>query len=329
MKNIKTLPPAFEQLIKSKVVCESDLKHTQDGFFTVYKSLSDILAANKIFDFFDLEGQKQPCNKFFDDWYLYAVCYENKFVYSLFKLREQEHDAQGDAPADGDTPGVTISFIEFCVNDFINCIKFPTKENLTIINNEINRVVAYKRQHHNKVLKDYFLNPKSIGAYLVAELYVSHISSFAKNGYIETPLHYKAIVQQSISNKNSVKLTRIPSFIALLNNISKTTVCDNEKIYIANNKSLSDFECAAILATHTGNVSFHSFAAEVEYHAKFLTPFAKIKIPFFGKSIYESAIRADMTIDDNEFEGPAPFYKLNSKIVKRQQKLHQHYKILK
>jgi hypothetical protein len=61
----------------------------------------------------------------------------------------------------------------------------------------------------------------------------------------------------------------------------------------------------------------------VEYHARFLTPLAKLKIPFFGRSIYASAIRADMTVGDTEFEGPAPFYKDDSKIVKRQYELHK------
>ena len=79
---------------------------------------------------------------------------------------------------------------------------------------------------------------------------------------------------------------------------------------------------ANILATHTGNTSFYSFAAEVEYHARFLTPLAKIKNPFFGRSIYDSAIRADLTVGDTEFEGPAPFYTETSKIVKRQYGLH-------
>ena len=96
-----------------------------------------------------------------------------------------------------------------------------------------------------------------------------------------------------------------------------------EKICIKNIEKLTEYEALAILATHTGNTSLYSFAAEVEYHARFLTPLAKIKIPFFGRSIYDSAIRADMTIDDTEFEGPAPFYKADSKIVKRQYALHQ------
>ena len=38
---------------------------------------------------------------------------DNDYIYSLLKFREQEHDAEDGSPADGDTPGVTISFISF------------------------------------------------------------------------------------------------------------------------------------------------------------------------------------------------------------------------
>ena len=127
----------------------------------------------------------------------------------------------------------------------------------------------------------------------------------------------------SISYKNSSKFARLPRFIESLNKAAGYVICDNEKIHIENRESLTDHEQLAILATHTGNTSVYSFAAEVEYHARFLTPLAKIKIPFFGRSIYDSAIRADMTVGDTEFEGPAPFYRSDSKIVKRQYILHR------
>ena len=160
------------------------------------------------------------------------------------------------------------------------------------------------------------------GAYLAASAYIRFIASLAENGSIDVPEHYKEIAQQSISYKNSSKNARLPRFIEKLNRGAGRTVCDNEKIYINKPQEPDEYEAAAILATHTGNTSVHSFAAEVEYHARFLTPLAKIRIPFFGRSIYASAIRADMTIDDTEFEGPAPFYQADSKIVKRQYELH-------
>jgi hypothetical protein len=129
--------------------------------------------------------------------------------------------------------------------------------------------------------------------------------------------------RQYAAGKHSAKVSRLPKFLESLNQEAGYTVCDNEKIYIKDPSAPDRFECAAILATHTGNTSVYSFAAEVEYHAKFLTPLAKIKIPFFGRSVYDSAIRADMTVGDTEFQGPAPFHHPESKIVKRQYALHR------
>ena len=58
------------------------------------------------------------------------------------------------------------------------------------------------------------------------------------------------------------------------------------------------------------NTSVYSFAAGAACHAGFLTPLAKIKIPFFGWPIYDSVIRTDMSVGDAEFQGSAPFYRL-------------------
>ncbi len=319
----KSIPNMFSVLLLDMCICQSDIRKTSDNFFLVYKSLSDILAEKNIFDFPDAKGERLSCDRFFDDWYLYAVPSKSDYTYSLLKLREQEQDAKDGSPADGDTPGVTISFISFDGEVLLRCIEAPTDENRKKLNAEINRVVAHKGQRHHKALKQYFIDPKSEGAYLVADLYTKHIASTARNGYLAIPEYYKLILQQSISYKNSAKLARLPSFLDELKQKAGYAVCDNEKIYIKNREVPSAYEAAAILATHTGNTSVYSFAAEVEYHARFLTPLTKIKIPFFGRSIYESAIRADMTVGDTEFEGPAPFYKSDSKIVKRQYALHQ------
>ena len=319
----KAIPQFFRLLQIGGSIQASDVLQTEDGFYFVYKSIADLLAGKGIFDFLDSEGERLACSSFFDDWFLYAVPAESDYAYSLLKLREQEHDAEDGAPADGDTPGVTISFISFDYKILLDCLAEPTEENRKRLNAEINRVVARRGQRHHKFLKRYFSNPESDGSYLVADVYAKHIASMTENGCLAVPEYYKQILQQSISYKNSAKPARLPSFIARLNEKAGYVVCDNENIFIKDCKNPSRFECAAILATHTGNVSVYSFAAEVEYHAKFLTPFAKIKIPFFGKSVYESAIRADMTVGDTEFEGPAPFYQANSKIVRRQYALHR------
>ena len=312
----------FSSLLNEGFIKPGDILKTEDGFHLVYKSIADILALKGIVDFPDSEGARLLTSRFFDDWFLYAVTEDSRCTYGLLKLREQEFDAEDGLPADGDTPGVTVSFIAFDLDILLNCLSVPSDENRIKLDGEINRVVCRRGQRHHSALKKYFSSPKSEGAYLVAELYPRHIASFARDGALDVPEHYKEIVQQSISYKFSPKAARLPRFIASLNEKAQRTVCDNEKIYIEDSKNLSEYEKAAILATHTANTSVYSFAAELEYHAKFLMPILRIKLPFFGKSIYESAIRADMTIDDGEFEGPAPFHRHDSKIVKRQIALH-------
>ena len=316
-------PDLFRLLLRDQSIDSSDLIGTLDGFYMVHKSIANILAAKDVFDFLDSGGERLACDKFYDDWFLYAVPAESDYTYSLLKMREQEHDTEDGSPADGDTPGVTISFISFDSANLLTCLANPSDENRKKLNTEINRVVAYAGQHHHKVLKRYFKDPRSQGAYLVADQYVKTIASYAEDGRLETPAFYRDILQQSISYKSSGKLARLPRFVEELNREAGRVICDHENIYLNNPEEPTDQEALAILATHTGNTSVYSFAAEVEYHAKFLTPLSKIKLPFFGRSIYASAIRADMTVGDTEFQGPAPFYKDDSKIVKRQMALHR------
>ena len=322
----KKLPEVFRRLLAEELIKESNILKTRDGFFLAYKSLADILSDGDIHDFPDFDGSRLLCDRFYDDWFLYAVPNEMDYTYSLVKLREQEHDQEEDVPGDGDTPGVTVSFIAFDCHILFDCLVNSTDENRVRLDGEINRVVSRRGQLHHKDLKRYFCDPKSEASYLVAETYARHIASFAVNGVLEVPEYYKEIVQQSISHKNSPKYSRLPRFVESVNQKAGYAVCDNENIYIKNPHNLTDHEVAVILATHTGNTSLHSFAAEVEYHARFLIPVARMRIPFIGKSIYESAIRADMTVGDTEFEGPAPFYKAESKIVKRQCALHPEKK---
>ena len=138
----KNMPEVFRQLQSVGSIHQSDLLKTRDGFWLIYKSLSDILADQGIVDFPDSSGERLACNKFFDDWFMYAVPNETDYTYSLLKLREQEHDAEDGAPADGDMPGVTISFIAFACEILLDCLANPTDENRMHLDGEINRVVV-------------------------------------------------------------------------------------------------------------------------------------------------------------------------------------------
>ena len=163
------MPAVLWQLLSDEYIGEGNILSTGDGFFLVYKSLSDILAEKEIHDFLDSQNDRLKCKNFFDDWFLYAVPGEN--AYSLLKLREQEQDAKDGSPADGDTPGVTVSFISFDCQVLTDCLADPTDANRTKLNREINRVVARRGQRHDDVLKRYFANPASEGAYLAASLF--------------------------------------------------------------------------------------------------------------------------------------------------------------
>lgn len=314
--SIYAVPNVFRQLRSNECICTNDLINTQDGFWIVCKSLSEILAQKGILDFPNSDGKRLACDRFFDDWFLYAVPKESDYVYSLLKLREQEHDAESDSPADGDTPGVTISFIEFSCDILLDCLEMPSDKNRYDLYGEISRVVVRLGQRHHKDLKRYFVAPESEGAYIAADLFAKHVASFAENGTLDLPEHYIKISE----NRNA----RLPRFIDSLNRTAERIVCDHKKIYLKNAKQLTEHERAAILATHTGNTSIYSFAAEVEYHARFLTSLSKIKIPFCRKNFYESAIRADLTIEDAERRMPVPYYRENSEIVQRQYRLHKN-----
>lgn len=325
--DIKHMPGIFLKLQSAGFINPTDILKTPDGFWLIYKSLSNILSKNNIIDFPNSDGERLSCSNFYDDWFLYAVPNGANHTYSLLKLREQEYDSKNGFPADGDTPGVTISFISFACEILLECLANPSDENRRKLDGEINRVVARRGQTHHNYLKRYFGDPKSHGSYLVADLYTIHIAAFAKDGYLNLPENYKKIVKQHHAHINSKKLKRLPNFIENLNREAGYVLCDHEKLYIKNPEKPNQYEAAAILATHTGNTSPYSFAAEVEYHARFLTPLAKIKIPFLGRSVYASAIRADMSIGDTELQGPTPFYQEASKIVKRQYALHKDKKI--
>lgn len=312
---MNVVPAVFQQLLFNEYISENEIVHTQDGFWMICKSLAEILARKNIFEFVDEYGTPLACDKFFDDWFLYAVWGENGCVYSLLKLREQEHDAEGTSPADGDTPGVTISFISFEFEVLLGCLACPTNENMQRLECEINRVVAQRGQRHDNRLKLYFINPKAEASYLVVDLYVKHIASFAQNGVLDVPDYYKEIAK----NKKS----RLPRFVESVNQVARCIVCDHKKIYIQDADELTEHEYDVVLSTHTGNISRYSFAAEVEYHAKFLNSLARIKLPLLKKSVYDSAVRADMTIGDAERWMFAPYYRENSRMVKKQCKLHK------
>lgn len=311
----KNLPELFGWLMELGCFSEAEIYTTSDGFCAVTISIADILAHRDITTVPGSSGVPLDCRLFFDDWYLYAVSDGVDCTYSLFKMREQEYDAKLGRNADGDTPGVTIPFISMYTEILQECLRAPTPENRIRLNEEINRVVAYRGQRHSEALKRYFIRTEAQGSYLVAKLYTEYIASLAEHGWISVPERYEQ------EYKKRGLRGRVPQFIEENNESANKMICDHKKIHVGDPLHPTEWERLAILATHTGNTSFFSFAAEVQFHAKFLTWWAKFPVP--GGSPYASAIRADMSIGDAEFAGPTPYYRPDSRIVRKQYHCHK------
>lgn len=313
----RNLPKLLGRLADLRCLSEDEICGTSDGFCASTATVAEILARQGITTVPDSQGELLACGLFFDDWYLYAVSDGVDCTYSLFKMREQEYDAKLGRNADGDMPGVTIPFISMQTEILQACLRDPTPENRMRLNEEINRVVAYRGQRHNERLKRYFIRTEAQGPYLIAKLYTGYIASLAENGCILIPERYACDYRKQGARG------RVPRFIEENNRYAESVICDHERIYVGDPLHPTERERLAILATHTGNTSFFSFAAEVQFHARFLTRWAKIPIPIIGRSPYASAIRADMSIGDAEFAGPTPYYRPDSRIVQKQYHCHK------
>lgn len=313
------MPDYFLKLIEIGVINESNIEKTEDGFYCLNKSLSGILAEKDIYTFPAGGSEELKCANYFDDWY---ICSVDNGVCSLLKLREQEYDMYVGERADNDSPGVTVSFISYDVNTLISCLNEPTKENRSAMSREVSRVVSYRGQKYNSALKRYFSKTESKAPYLIAELYIKHILSFAEKGFVLVSQKYEEIYSEALVLPEGSKARRLPDFINRNNAAAGRTVCDHDKIYINDPKNPDYYEKLAILATHTADTSFNCFACEVQYHALFLNSFTKT--PFL-RSIYESAIRADLSIDDSELEGNAPYHRTDSRLVRRHIEKHGEF----
>lgn len=310
-----SLPPVFGQLIQAGYIQSSEVQETADGFFAVTASLAEILIRQGIHTFLNDQGEPRECKLFYDDWYLYCVPWKEAAVYSLFKLREQEYDQVQGRIADGDTPGVTVCFLAFQPEALLACLEAPIASRRQALNREINRVVSAPGQRHHPGLKAYFLRPQAEGPYWICRAYVHFLASLAQDGTLPVPQAYA-------EQYRAAPLGRLPRFLEANNQAAGRQICDHHTLHIGNVATPSPWESAALLATHTADTSYHAFAAEIRFHACFLTRLARIPLPFLGRRIYESALRADMTIAETELVGPAPYHNPHSWWVRRQVRFH-------
>ena len=303
------VPTAFKALIANGCLSENHIRRTDDGFSMSSLSIAHMLQSRGIDTFPNDQNEERLVDRFFDDWYLFSVSTGAADVYGLLKMRKQEFDAAEDIPADADTPGITIPFVAFNIQTLLDCLQNPAKEQRKQLNHEINRTVAFSGQRHHPALKEYFSRAQAKAPYLIADMYTAFLAAQAENGTLPVPSAYTAR-----------KHSRLMRFIEKNNAAAGRTVCDHRHIFLRDPLHLTKEEKLALLATHTANTSLHSFAAEVRFHAQFLLPV--FRWPFLQKSPYDSALRADMTVDNSMLHNLFPFYHPCSASVRSQKKHH-------
>lgn len=333
-------PSLFTSLINENILVADKLDLTDDGLFITTTPISTILIEKGI-SLLPTNVQYSETwyvGGFFDDWYLMGVRDETSVSYGLYKMREQESDYP---LYDLDDPGVTISFIGLDSTKMTNCFNNNTDANKYELYQTLVEVVGPGTYATNDIITSYFADTASDGAYLIAEKSVNFFANCFPGNIIQTssklaeifqelelidehladPL-YDQYAKESLMVRQAV-LLRIPNALQAINNAAGTTIFDFDSLTITvqDKSNLTLHEKQAILACFTANVTFNSFAAEVEFHADAVYDWKTVFDDW-----YEAAIRADMAIgEDAESGSYDQYYDLNSNIVQAQVAAHGEY----
>ena len=335
-------PELFTELISLGCIDAVECDESGDGLFLTTIPLSDIFMSKGIgYLAVNAEGTDPwKVDKYYDDWYLYAVEGATSVSYGLYKLREEEHDGY-----DGDDPGVTISFVALDASRLIQCLKNPSISNQYSLYLKLVQVTGPGTVAHDDLLAQYFSSTWTCGAYLIAEKYICFISDSATNNKIVVPENCKnifsqldnveALLELPIIDSDSLaqllflysQYSRIPNALDAINEEAGYVIFDEENwnISVGDINNLSILEKQAILCCFTANVTFNSFAAEVQFHAEALYSWQN-DIPIAGNEWYEAALRADMLIGEEIESGYADeYYDLSSDIVQGQIAVHGEF----
>lgn len=334
------IEPCFVNgLIDKGYVAHSDIESTDDGFYMLTKSLADVLNSANITTLKENSSGTVSRNvrDYYDDWYIYAVESSGGYSYGMLKMREPENDGK-----DGDDTGVTVSFVNLNYSKLLTLLNSNTTTNSYSFLQNLEAVTGPGSVDYDDTISNYFAQVESKAAYLIAEQFIEFIvDKTCVNGVIYAPANYVALfteiaeIDELLDNiwldsntrlmliNQKFDLERIPNAVAANNSAAGYSVynTNNNTINIANTNNLTIYEKYAILATHTGNVTFNSFAAEVQFHADALYDW---KANF--SDYYEAALRADMAVGE-EYESGLfdEYYDLDSDIVQAQISEHGEY----
>ena len=243
--------------------------------------------------------------------------------------------------ADGDTAGVTISFIGFDVSKLTNCFNSNTDANRYALYQALTKVTGPDSYDPDDIIGEYFANTSSDGAYLIAEKAVNFFANGFSGNVITAPNNLELMFQEldevnelwddpslddetrQILSFQKEWLQRVPDALEAINNAAGRTIFDFNvhTITVQNKSNLTIHEKHAILASFTGNVTFNSFAAEVEFHADALDDWKSVIDKWKN-----SSIRADMSTGETYMRGfYEDYYDLDSELVQGQVTAHGEY----
>lgn len=292
---------------------DTNWKTTEDGFAMYTVPMADILAGMGIRHTGLSSLNPRDVYSYYDDWYLYRVS-RDRTVYSLLKMREQEHDYVP-GYADMDDPGVTISFVAFDPALLMALWDCPDEAAMAAFVKAFRRTTEFLNEAFDPQLQQYFADESAKAPYLVANAYIDKLLTMASNGCVAFP------------EKMAQAPERVLRGLEMLNAQAGRAICDFKArcIRIGDVAASTREERICLLATHTGNLSLNSFAAEVKFHADALVSWQN-KIPIWGKSQwYASALRADMQLEEEEWLRKtwfSPYYSDDDQMVRRQAEIH-------
>jgi len=326
-------------LVEYGFASSSEVVSTSDGFSLLLRPLSSVFSAAGISSLAeDSSGSStRSCANYYDDWFVFSVDTSSGVANGLVKMREQESDSY-----DGNDPGVTVSFVSLSRNVVIGHLLSPTTAESYELLCALDKVTGPGSYEYDGVLANYFKSARADAPYLIAEEYVELIAKkCTSGGVLQAPDNYTAILTEIeeinellenpwLDNETRLvyinqlsDLSRVPDAIEQNNSNAGYNVYNNSNntILIGNAYNLTSYEKYAILATHTGNVTFNSFAAEVQFHADALDDYLS-SLPAY----YEAALRADMAIGEEYESGMFDdYYDLDSSIVQTQIQYHGEY----
>ena len=200
----------------------------------------------------------------------------------------------------GRTPKIGLPFIE--LDDTI--FQDYSEANAKFTDEELNRVsTCDDKNYPNEIIIEYFCDASSEGLYLIPELYIKQV--------IE-----REVVDEHLdiySNGKTYNICQYAMDTLLYYKVGNGTEdiydeLNNQLIIDTDNLTLAQKQC--ILSVRTNNPNFNSVAAEIVYHARIANglkldkdfkPFdpTGFLIEIIIQGMYRSAIKADLSVDDN------------------------------